>query len=142
MLKILHLNTFYFLRYAHVRYVKSLFTNIQKQQSMLKISLLLKNMQISQINNSRILRIKNAKFSGYFFYMISNIQRDFQIWISVPLNRDLLSDLPTYRLFAIFKQFDVSLKCILTITLMVLCFRCPHPTSNQHTLSERMAHVG
>ena len=24
------LNTFYFLRYAHVRYVKSLFTNIQK----------------------------------------------------------------------------------------------------------------
>ena len=24
-------NTFYFLRYAHVRYVKRLFTNIQKQ---------------------------------------------------------------------------------------------------------------
>ena len=31
MLKISHLNTFYFLRYAHVRYVKSLFTNIPKQ---------------------------------------------------------------------------------------------------------------
>ena len=34
MLKISHLNTFYSLRYAHVRYVKSLFrlfTNIQKQ---------------------------------------------------------------------------------------------------------------
>ena len=31
MLQISHQNTFYFLRYAHVRYVKSLFTNIQKQ---------------------------------------------------------------------------------------------------------------
>ena len=42
MFKISHLNTFYFLGYAHVRYVKSLFTNIQKQQNMLKISLLFK----------------------------------------------------------------------------------------------------
>ena len=31
VLKILHLNTFYFLRYARLRYVKSLFTNILKQ---------------------------------------------------------------------------------------------------------------
>ena len=35
-------NTFYFLRYAHVRYDKSLFTNIQKQKNMLKIKLNLK----------------------------------------------------------------------------------------------------
>ena len=35
----LHCNIFYFSRYAHVRYVKYLFTNIQKQQNMLKISL-------------------------------------------------------------------------------------------------------
>ena len=42
MLKIAHLNTFYFLRYAHVRYVKRLFTNIQKQKNMLKINLLFK----------------------------------------------------------------------------------------------------
>ena len=40
MLKILHDNTFYFLRYAHVKYVESLFSNIQKQQNVLKISLL------------------------------------------------------------------------------------------------------
>ena len=39
---ILHENTFYFLRYVHVRYVKSLFTNIQIQKNMLKISLLFK----------------------------------------------------------------------------------------------------
>ena len=41
MLIISQQNTFYFLRYAHVRYVKSLFTNIQKQLNMLKISILL-----------------------------------------------------------------------------------------------------
>ena len=33
----------------------------------------------------RILSIKNVKFSGYYFYMSSNIQEDFQICISVPL---------------------------------------------------------
>ena len=42
MLKISHKNTFYFLRYVRVRYVKSLFTNIQKQQKMLKISIIFK----------------------------------------------------------------------------------------------------
>ena len=42
MLKISHWNTFYFLRYANVRYVKNLFTNIQKQKNILKISLLFK----------------------------------------------------------------------------------------------------
>ena len=42
-------NTFDFLRYARPRYVKCLFTNIPKQQSMLKISLIFK---------------KNANFAG------------------------------------------------------------------------------
>ena len=36
-------------------------------------------------NNSRILRIKNAKFSGYCFYMNTNIWGDFQICVSVTL---------------------------------------------------------
>ena len=40
--KISHENTFYVLRYAHVRYVKSLFTNIQSQKKKIKISLLFK----------------------------------------------------------------------------------------------------
>ena len=39
-----------------MKYVKRLFTNIQKQVNMLKISL-----QTSRTNNSRILSIKNAK---------------------------------------------------------------------------------
>ena len=42
MLEISYQNTFYFLRYPHVIYVKSLFTNIQKQNNMLKISLFFK----------------------------------------------------------------------------------------------------
>ena len=37
--------------------------------------------------NSRILTIKDAKFSGYYFYISLNILEDFQICISVPLNK-------------------------------------------------------
>ena len=43
-------------------------------------------MQSLRLNNSRILRIKNEKLSEYYFYMNKNIQGDFQICISVPLN--------------------------------------------------------
>ena len=66
--------------------MKSLFTNIQKQQIMLKTSLLLKKFTNFTDNNSRILKIKNAKFSGYCFYININIYRGFQICISVPLS--------------------------------------------------------
>ena len=38
MTNILQYNTAYFLRYSHPRYVKYLFTNMQKQQNMLKNS--------------------------------------------------------------------------------------------------------
>ena len=47
---------------------------------MLKISLL-RNLQTSRANNSRILRIKNVKFSGYSFHMNRNIQGHFQVYI-------------------------------------------------------------
>ena len=46
-------------------------------------------MQTSLINNLRILRIKNPKFSGYCFYMNTNIYWDFQICIGVPLKKRL-----------------------------------------------------
>ena len=83
------------MRYAHVRFVKSLFTNIPKQHNILKISLLFKKFTNFTGNNSRFLRIKNANFSRYGFYMNTNIYWDFQICISAPLrnktwfNRDL-----------------------------------------------------
>ena len=63
MLKVSHYKTVYFLRYTHPRYMKCLFTNIQKRSNMLKSSLLLKKIQTLRVNNSRICRIKNAKFS-------------------------------------------------------------------------------
>ena len=50
---------------------------------MLKISLLFKKFTNFSVNNSGILRIKNAKFSGYCFYV--KTKADFQICISVPL---------------------------------------------------------
>ena len=37
------------------------------------------------MNDSRIITIKNARFSGYYFRMNLNVLGDFQICISVPL---------------------------------------------------------
>ena len=45
----------------------------------------LTNLHTLRVNNSIILRIQNAKCSEYCFYMNTNIERDFQICISVPL---------------------------------------------------------
>ena len=67
MLKISHPNTFYFLSYTHVRYVKCLFTNIQKQQSIVEISLLFKKFTNFTVNDSRILRFRIQKFQGIVF---------------------------------------------------------------------------
>ena len=50
-----------------------------------KLAYFLRKLQVSRANDSRILRIKNAKFSGYCLYMDTNIYWDFQICISVPL---------------------------------------------------------
>ena len=52
---------------------------------MLKISLLFKKNKILRVNNSRVITIKNTKFSGYYFYMNLNIWVDFQFCISVSL---------------------------------------------------------
>ena len=38
-----------------------------------KLAYFVRNLQTSRANNSRILMIKNAKFSGYCFYMNANI---------------------------------------------------------------------
>ena len=39
---------------------------------MLKVRRLFENLPSSRVTNSRVLRIKNAKFSGYCFYMKTN----------------------------------------------------------------------
>ena len=58
-----------------------------------KIAYFLRKVQILRANNSRIIRIQNAKFSGYYFDMNKNIWRDFQICISVPLRCETCSKL-------------------------------------------------
>ena len=71
MTKIPHYSTFWFLRYSHVRYVKFLFTKIfvyiQKQWK----ADFLRNLLTSRVNNSTILRIKNANLSGYHRFNIN-----------------------------------------------------------------------
>ena len=42
MPKVSHYNNVHFVKYKHPRYMKCLFTNIQKQKNMLKSSLLFK----------------------------------------------------------------------------------------------------
>ena len=81
------IKTFYVLRYAHVTYVQSLLTNIQKQQNTLKIRPLLRDLQTLRASNSKILWIKKAKLSRYCIVFIwTETNREiFQICISVPL---------------------------------------------------------
>ena len=67
MPKVTHYNTVYFLRYTHPKYIKYFFINLQTQQNMLKSSPLLRKIQTSRVNNSRILRFKNANFQGIVF---------------------------------------------------------------------------
>ena len=45
-----------------------------------KLAYFLRNIQTSRVNNSHILKMKSAKFSGYCFYLNTNIQRDFLIY--------------------------------------------------------------
>ena len=56
-----------------------------------KIAYFFKKMQTSLVNNSRNLKIKNVKFSGYCFYMNPNIYWNFLICISVRLKDDFSS---------------------------------------------------
>ena len=64
---------------------------------MLKISPLFKKFEnFLWVSNSRILRVKNKNFSGYYFYINTNIQADFQICITVAL-RNKVTKLVTNR---------------------------------------------
>ena len=52
-----------------------------------KVAYFLGKIQTLRVHNSGILRIQNAKFSGYYLCMNTNIWEDFQICISVPLRK-------------------------------------------------------
>ena len=76
--KVSHYNTFYFLlRNACPRYVNCLFTNIQKQEHMLKISIIFKkNTNFAGKITRALLEIRMRNFQ---IFMYSNIQEDFQM---------------------------------------------------------------
>ena len=63
-------------------------------------------MQTSRANNSRILRIKNAKFSVYCYYINTNILGDFQICISVPLSYFALNSRFSFLLTIFFNNLN------------------------------------
>ena len=63
-----------------------------------KVAYFLRKIQNLRVNNSKILRIQNVKFSGYYFHMNTNIWRDFEICISVPL-KDSFGELIIIPLF-------------------------------------------
>ena len=72
---------------------------------MLKISLLLSNLQTLAVNISNILRIRNAKIGEYCFHMNTNIQGDFQIQICVPLESILIIIIMCAVYLQILKKF-------------------------------------
>ena len=59
-----------------------------------------KKIRTLRANNSRILSIQNAKFSGYHFSINANIWRDFQICISVPLRTWEITVFSGFRKFS------------------------------------------
>ena len=62
-----------------MRYAKCSFTDTRNQKNTLKSSPLFKKNTKKQIrlNNLRVLRIKDAKFSGCYIYMNTSIQETF-----------------------------------------------------------------
>ena len=75
-----------------------------------KLAYFLRNLRTLRINNSKILRVKNAKFSGYCFYINTNIYGDFEICISVPLKGIFFFQL---RLSVAWIELQMLLKCYL-----------------------------
>ena len=88
-------------------------------------------MQTLWANNSRISRIKNAKFSGCCFFMNAKQYRDFQICCSVPLkntsNGCFWIDLIIYDVIKLWNRFS-QLDYFLTLS-----WRRPLSYRNQYT---------
>ena len=61
-------------------------SNIKKQQNGFKKQpTFFKKIETLRLNNSGIIKIENAKCSGYYFNINANMEGDFQICISIPL---------------------------------------------------------
>ena len=79
---------FIFFKYADFLNIQNVCLQIYRNNRIReKVAYFLRKIQTLQANNSRILKIQNAKFSGYYVYMNTNIWRDFQICISAPVRQ-------------------------------------------------------
>ena len=67
-----------------------------------KVAYFLRKIQTLLVNNSKILRTKKTKFSGYYFNLKTNIWEDFQICISVLLKYTTLRKIPVTEPIKIF----------------------------------------
>ena len=81
-----------------------------------KLAYFLRKIQILRVTNSIIFTIKNAIFSGYYFYMNQNIWGDFQSCISVRLIEYIVSD-DAYQCFN--TQFFIWILTNLSLLLKV-----------------------
>ena len=68
------------------------YKHTEKIEYVKKLAYFLREIQTLRVNNSRVLTIKNAKLSGYYFYKSLNIWGDFQI-CNRPLKHLLLSEI-------------------------------------------------
>ena len=75
------------------------------RNNILKSSLFFKKIRTLRANKLRIFGIQIAKFSGQYFHMNINIQRDFRICISVPLRQFIFIFSPLSFVCDIFVSF-------------------------------------
>ena len=81
-----------------------------------KLAFFLRNLLTSRVNNSRIFRIKNVKFSGYCFHINTNRYEDLWICISVPLSQ---KQFKVYRKTVLKKQAFLKNWPDLTLYLLI-----------------------
>ena len=98
-----------------------------------KANYILRKTQTSMGKNLRILRIKNAKFSGYCFYMNPNIQWNFQICINVTLN--LIIKILIVVFFCVFPSMVAVFAIFLDFLWekLLVCFLSPRIVEEQIT---------
>ena len=75
MLKISHFNTFYFLRNVHVRYVNSLFKNIQKHE---KLAYFLRKLKLHGQITQEFLELRMRNFQGIVFIWTQTYREIFE----------------------------------------------------------------
>ena len=78
---------FCFSKHAYVKFVKDYLQTFRNNRIRYKLAYFIRNLETSLVNHSKIIWIKNVKFSGYCFYMNINYRE------IVPLKHGLYFDI-------------------------------------------------